>query len=104
MTGNKTLSHTGESESVDKARTERADSVFGLGDILEQEPEDEGALDDAEGEEEKLQPIENPEPEANVVVTVEDGRFSWNTDFGKPTLSVSNIVVPSGRCRDIKLC
>jgi hypothetical protein len=97
------LSHTEETESVGKARTERADSVFGLGDILEQEAEDEGTLDDVEGEEEEVQPVENTEPAADVAVSVDGGRFSWNADFGKPVLNISNIVFPSGIHINMKL-
>lgn len=90
------MSHTGESESVGKARTEQADSVFGLGDILEQEPENEESVDDAEREEEEVQNLGNPETNGEIAVTVEGGKFSWSADFGKPILSVSNIVFPSG--------
>jgi ABC-type multidrug transport system fused ATPase/permease subunit len=97
VVGNKTLSHTGESESVGKARTERADSVFGLGDILEQEPEKEESADDAEREEEDVQNVGNPETNGEIAVTVEGGKFSWSADFGKPVLNVSNIVFPSGK-------
>lgn len=92
------MSHTENTESVGKARTERADSVFGLGDILEQEPEDEGAVDEGEGEEEAVQPIENPEPEPDVAVSVDAARFSWSADSGKPVLSISNVVFPAGIC------
>jgi len=90
------LSHTGESESVGKVRTEQADSVFGLGDILEQEPENEESVDDAEREEEEVRNIRNPETNVEIAVIVEGGQFSWSADFGKPMLNVSNIVLPSG--------
>lgn len=90
------MSHTGESESVGKARAERADSVFGLGDILEQEPENEESVDEAEREEEEVQNVGNPETNGEIAVTVEGGKFSWSADFGKPMLNVSNIVFPSG--------
>ena len=90
------MSHTGESENVGKARTERTDSVFGLGDILEQEPEKEESVDDAEREEEEVQNVGNPEPNGEIAVTVEGGKFSWSTDGGEPMLNVSNIVFPSG--------
>jgi hypothetical protein len=95
-----TLPHTGDSESAVKARTERADSVFGLGDILEQEPENEEPIDDAEGEEENVQNVQNPEAEVDIAVAVEGGRFSWSADAGKATLNISNVVFPSGMHRD----
>lgn len=90
------MSHTGESERLGKARIEQADSVFGLGDILEQEPENEESVDDAEREEEVVQNVGNPVTNSEIAVTVEGGKFSWSADFGKPILSVSNIVFPSG--------
>jgi hypothetical protein len=90
------MSHAGESESIGKARTERADSVFGLGDILEQEPENEESVDDAEREEEEVQNVGNPEANGEIAVTVEGGKFSWSADYGKPMLNISNIVFPSG--------
>lgn len=90
------MSHTRESERVGKAQTELADSVFGLGDILEQEPENEESVDDAEREEEEVQNVGNPETNSEIAVTVEGGKFSWSADFGKPMLSISNIVFPSG--------
>jgi len=90
------LSLTGDSESVGKDRTELADSVFGLGDILEQEPENEESVDDAEREEEGVQNVGNPETNSEIAVTVEEGKFSWSADFGNPMLNISNIVFPSG--------
>lgn len=97
------LSHTEEAESVGKAQTERADSVFGLGDILEKEAEGEGTLDDEEVDEEEVQPIENSEPEADVAVSVNRGRFFWSADLGKPVLNISNIAFPSGMLINVKL-
>ena len=94
-----TLPLTGDSENAGKVRTERADSVFGLGDILEQEPENEESLDDAEGEDTHVQNIRTPEAEVDVAVAVEGGKFSWSADSGKPTLSISNVVFPSGTQR-----
>lgn len=90
------MSHTGESERLGKARTERADSVFGLGDILEQEPENEESVDDAEREEEEVQNVGKPETNSEIAVTVEGGKFSWSADFGKPMLNISSVVFPSG--------
>lgn len=90
------MPHTGESESVRKARTEQADSVFGLGDILEQETENEESVDGAEREEEEVQKVGNPETNSEIAVTVEGGKFSWSSDYGKPMLNISNIVFPSG--------
>lgn len=74
--------------------------MFGLGDILEQEVEDEGTLDDGAGDEETVESIE---PEAEMAVSVDGGRFFWSADFGKPTLSISNIGFPSGRHKNIKI-
>jgi hypothetical protein len=98
-----TLPHTGDSESAGKARTERADSVFGLGDILEQEPENEGPVDDAEGEDEHVKNVQNHDAEVDIAVSVEGGRFSWSADSGKPTLNISNVVFPSGTLIDQRL-
>lgn len=89
-----------DSESAGKVPTERADSVFGLGDILEQEPENEETLDDGEGEEAHVQNVQNPEAKVDVAVAMEGGRFSWSADSGKPTLNISNVVFPSGTHRD----
>lgn len=97
IVGKETLPHTGDSESAGKVRTERADSVFGLGGILEQGPENEEALDDVEGEEAHVQNVQNPEAEVDVAIAVEGGRFSWSADSGKPTLNISNVVFPSGK-------
>jgi hypothetical protein len=63
---------------------------------MEQEPENEETLDDAEGEDVHVQNIQNPDPAVDVAVVVEGGKFSWSADSGKPTLNISNVVFPSG--------
>lgn len=63
---------------------------------MEQEPENEESVDNAEREEEEVQNVGNPETNSEIAVTVEAGKFSWSADFGKLMLNISNTVFPSG--------
>ncbi|KAJ9596446.1 hypothetical protein L9F63_012530, partial [Diploptera punctata] len=76
----------------DNPRTERADSVFGLGDIIEQEAEEE--TDEGELDEETAVTSELDNESA---VSVHNGRFTWNAEPGKANLTISNMYIPSGK-------
>ncbi|PSN38190.1 hypothetical protein C0J52_15039, partial [Blattella germanica] len=85
---------SGTVEGGEKARTERADSVFGLGDIIEHETEDETALEDGELDDELTSPLE---PSSESAVILQNGSFTWSAESGKPSLSISNLNIPSGK-------
>ncbi|XP_069691069.1 ATP-binding cassette sub-family C member Sur isoform X2 [Periplaneta americana] len=92
-------------EIIGKPRTERADSVFGLGDIMEQDAEDaslyeveeEVEEEEEEEEEEEVDCSGSLEPSIDVAITMLEGSFSWRADTAKPTLNTCNIIIPSGK-------
>ena len=77
-----------------KPHIERADSVFGLGDILEHEAEEETDEGDLEDE-----LTVTPGPDNESVVSVKSGSFTWSAESGKTNLTISSINIPSGQLK-----